>query len=82
MVRASWVGVPARIWATIRRASGFHSLEAALALIMINCGPTALKLPYQTKPFTHPHPWQENHIFFCSCHRRGFSGVFIVGRSW
>jgi hypothetical protein len=28
-------------------AYGFHSPEAALALIMLTCGPTTLTLPYR-----------------------------------
>ena len=30
----------------INRAYGFHSAEAALALIMLACGPVRLELPY------------------------------------
>ena len=32
----------------IRRAYGFHTAEAALALIMLTCGTVKLELPYQT----------------------------------
>ena len=35
-----------------RRAYGFHSPEAALALDMLTCGPTTLTLPYHTG--SHP----------------------------
>jgi hypothetical protein len=31
-----------------RRSYGFHSPEAALALIMLACGPIKLELPYHT----------------------------------
>ncbi|MEC5182529.1 transposase, partial [Arthrobacter sp. CG_A4] len=30
-----------------RRSYGFHTPEAALALIMLACGPVSIKLPYQ-----------------------------------
>ena len=36
----------------VRRAYGFHSSEAALALIMLTCGPVNLRLPHEP----HPHP--------------------------
>jgi transposase len=36
----------------IRRAYGFHSPQAALALIMLTCGPVDLRLPHEL----HPHP--------------------------
>jgi transposase len=36
----------------IRRAYGFHSAQAALALIMLSCGPIDLRLPHEL----HPHP--------------------------
>ena len=32
----------------IRRAYGFHSPQAALALVMLSCGPIHLKLPHET----------------------------------
>jgi transposase len=35
----------------VRRAYGFHSAEAALALIMLSCGPVDLHLPHEL----HPH---------------------------
>ena len=31
----------------IRRAYGFHSAAAALALVMLACGPINLKLPHE-----------------------------------
>jgi transposase len=36
----------------VRRAYGFHSPQAALALIMLTCGPVELRLPHEL----HPHP--------------------------
>jgi len=36
-----------------RRAYGFHSAEAALALVMLACGPITLRLPHEQ---THVHP--------------------------
>ena len=35
----------------VRRAYGFHSATAALALIMLSCGPVELSLPHEL----HPH---------------------------
>jgi transposase len=34
----------------IRRAYGFHSAEAALALVMLTCGPITLQLPHERAP--------------------------------
>lgn len=34
----------------IRRARGFHSPEAALALVMLTCGPITLQLPHKRSP--------------------------------
>jgi transposase len=34
----------------IRRAYGFHSAEAALALVLLSCGPIALLLPHERAP--------------------------------
>lgn len=34
----------------IRRAYGFHSPQAALALVMLSCGPIQLRLPHETAP--------------------------------
>jgi transposase len=34
----------------IRRAYGFHSAEAALALVMLTCGPITLQLPHERSP--------------------------------
>lgn len=40
-------GLNRKIRTMIMRAYGFHTPEAALALVMLTCGPTTLKLPYQ-----------------------------------
>jgi transposase len=37
-----------------RRAYGFHPAQAALALVMLACGPLTLRLPYE-QPHVHPH---------------------------
>lgn len=34
----------------INRAYGFHSAEAALALVMLSCGPITLRLPHERAP--------------------------------
>ena len=34
----------------IRRARGFHSADAALALVMLTCGPITLRLPHERSP--------------------------------
>jgi transposase len=31
----------------VRRAYGFHSANAALALVLLTCGPITLKLPHE-----------------------------------
>lgn len=45
-------GLNNKVRLIIRRAYGFHSAQAALATIMLACGPTNLQLPYHTRP-TH-----------------------------
>jgi transposase len=45
-------GLNNKVRLIIRRAYGFHSPEAALATVMLTCGPVNLKLPYHT-PATH-----------------------------
>ena len=49
-------GLNTKVRLLIRRAYGFHSAEAALALMMLACGPVKLELPYHTS--RHPHSWQ------------------------
>jgi transposase len=34
----------------INRAYGFHSAQAALALVMLSCGPITLQLPHERSP--------------------------------
>ena len=41
-------GLNNKIRTMMNRAYGFHSAEAALALIMLACGPITLDLPYHT----------------------------------
>jgi transposase len=41
-------GLNNKIRTMINRAYGFHTAEAALALIMLGCGPVNLQLPYHT----------------------------------
>ena len=38
----------------IRRAYGFHSADAALALVMLTCGPITLRLPHQLHAVASP----------------------------
>ena len=49
-------GLNTKVRLLIRRGYGFHSAEAALALVMLACGPVKLELPYHTS--RHPHSWQ------------------------
>jgi transposase len=49
-------GLNTKVRLLIRRSYGFHSAEAALALILLACGPVTLELPYHTGG--HPHSWQ------------------------
>ncbi len=49
-------GLNNKIRTMINRAYGFHTAEAALALIMLACGPVTLELPYHTG--RHPHSCQ------------------------
>jgi len=46
-------GLNTKVRLLIRRAYGFHSAEAALALVLLACGPVTLQLPYHTR--SHPH---------------------------
>ncbi|MGH2898859.1 MAG: transposase [Solirubrobacteraceae bacterium] len=43
-----------RVRLIIRRAYGFHSAEAALALVMLTCGPITLRLPHQLHAVASP----------------------------
>jgi len=49
-------GLKNKVRLLIRRAYGFHSAEAALALVLLACGPVTLELPYHTS--RHPHSRQ------------------------
>jgi transposase len=49
-------GLNNKVRLIIRRAYGFHSPEAALALVQLACGPVTLALPYHTS--RHPHSRQ------------------------
>lgn len=40
-------GMNTKVRLLVRRAYGFHSAEAALALVMLACGPIDLKLPHE-----------------------------------
>jgi len=43
-------GLNNRVRLITRRAYGFHSAEAALALVMLSCGPIRLRLPHEPAP--------------------------------
>jgi transposase len=43
-----------RVRLIIRRAYGFHSAQAALALVMLTCGPITLRLPHQPHAVSSP----------------------------
>ena len=49
-------GLNNKVRLIIRRAYGFHTPEAALAAVMLTCGPVNLDLPYHTTD--HPHSRQ------------------------
>lgn len=40
-------GMNTKVRLLVRRAYGFHTAEAALALVMLACGPISLKLPHE-----------------------------------
>ena len=40
-----------------RRAYGFHSAHAALALVMLSCGPITLRLPHEPPGRRHISVW-------------------------
>jgi len=58
-------GLNNRVRLIVRRGFGFHTATAALALVILSCGPTELHLPYKRTP-VRPHPWQKNRTY----HRR------------
>ena len=43
-------GLNTKVRLMMRRGYGFHSAEAALALVMLSCGPIDLRLPHQHQP--------------------------------
>jgi transposase len=43
-------GLNTKVRLLVRRAYGFHSAEAALALVMLACGPIDLQLPHEHTP--------------------------------
>jgi transposase len=43
-----------RVRLIIRRAYGFHTAQAALALVMLTCGPITLRLPHQPHALSSP----------------------------
>lgn len=45
-------GMNTKVRLLVRRAYGFHSAEAALALVMLACGPIDLKLPHEHAPLS------------------------------
>ena len=48
-------GLNTRARLIVRRAFGFHSATAALALVMLSCGPITLQLPHE-RTTVRPHP--------------------------
>ena len=49
-------GLNTKVRLFIRRSYGFHSAQAAPALVLLACGPVTLELPYHTGG--HPHSRQ------------------------
>jgi transposase len=43
-------GLNTKVRLIVRRAYGFHSADAALALVMLACGPIDLQLPHEQQP--------------------------------
>jgi len=48
-------GLNNRVRLIVRRGFGFHTATAALALVLLTCGPIKLHLPHERTPL-HPHP--------------------------
>jgi transposase len=48
-------GLNNRVRLIVRRGYGFHTAKAALALVLLTCGPIELHLPHE-QPRNHPHP--------------------------
>ena len=56
-------GLNTKVRLIVRRAYGFHSADAALALVMLGAGPIDLKLPHDDRPLRpprDPHQGQES----------------------
>jgi transposase len=47
-------GLNNRVRLIVRRGYGFHTPQAALALVLLTCGPIELQLPHERTP-VHPH---------------------------
>lgn len=43
-------GLNTKVRLLVRRAYGFHTADAALALVMLSCGPITLTLPHERQP--------------------------------
>jgi len=48
-------GLNNKVRLIVRRGFGFHTAQAALALVLLTCGPIELHLPHERTP-NHPHP--------------------------
>ena len=48
-------GLNNRVRLIVRRGYGFHTATAALALVLLSCGPIELHLPHE-RTTDHPHP--------------------------
>ena len=48
-------GLNNKVRLIVRRGYGFHTAQAALALVMLTCGPIELHLPHERTP-VRPHP--------------------------
>lgn len=49
LTNARLEGLNQRVRLIVRHAFGFHSAHAALALVMLSCGPVTLTLPWQSR---------------------------------
>jgi transposase len=50
LTNARLEGLNQRVRLIMRRAFGFHSAKAALALVMLSAGPVTLELPWESRP--------------------------------
>ncbi|MGH3769864.1 MAG: transposase [Pseudonocardiaceae bacterium] len=67
-------GLNDKVRLIIRRAYGFHSAQAALATVMLACGPVKLEFPYHTPPPTYRAVEP-----YCKHYLRGFTRIRIDG---